>query len=249
VSLISEALRKARQQAIDRGDVDPAPAAPPTVIRLRPRSPLGTGLVIGAAIAVAAGLAGAAAVWWVLGGGGKGEPEAAVSSDQVTSPGQRSRPGDEVASVVTADNLGTDDQVETPEAPGNGSRDRPRVSEGGPSAREAEPAAPEAESAVMPRSEPVPMPGEVVPTPTVSADSGSEIDRQGGARVFVLDAELGYATLSLDFIIYRSEDPFAEINGIEVHEGSEIDGFVVERIERDRVLLRDDRGPLELRAR
>jgi hypothetical protein len=68
-------------------------------------------------------------------------------------------------------------------------------------------------------------------------------------RVFIVEANLGYATLSLDYIVYRSEDPFAEINGIELHEGSWLDGFTVEKIERDRVMLRDNRGPLVLRVR
>jgi len=70
----------------------------------------------------------------------------------------------------------------------------------------------------------------------------------GGDRVFVLEAELGYATLSLDYIVFRPEDPFAEINGIEVHEGWFVDDFVVDKIERDRVVLHDEKGPLTLRV-
>jgi hypothetical protein len=74
-------------------------------------------------------------------------------------------------------------------------------------------------------------------------------DARGGEREYVVEADLGYAFLSLDYIVSRSEDPFAEINGTEVHEGSWIEGFTVEKIEQDRVLLRDDRGPLVLRVR
>ena len=44
------------------------------------------------------------------------------------------------------------------------------------------------------------------------------------------------------------DNPFAEINGVEVWVGSEIEGFVVEAIEADRVVLRDDNGPLILRV-
>ncbi len=69
-----------------------------------------------------------------------------------------------------------------------------------------------------------------------------------GERVFIMEADLGYASLSLGFIVARSNNSFAEINGTEVWIGSEIEGFVVEAIEPDRVLLRDDKGPLILRV-
>jgi hypothetical protein len=67
-------------------------------------------------------------------------------------------------------------------------------------------------------------------------------------RVFIMDADLGYASLSLGYIVYRPIRPFAEINGNDVYEGSEVEGFLVEKIEVDRVVLRDDRGPLVLRV-
>jgi hypothetical protein len=63
-----------------------------------------------------------------------------------------------------------------------------------------------------------------------------------------MDAELGYASLSLGYIVFRPVRPFAEINGNDVYEGSEVAGFKVEKIEVDRVVLRDDRGLLELRV-
>ena len=55
-------------------------------------------------------------------------------------------------------------------------------------------------------------------------------------------------TLNLDFIVFRPDDPFAEINGLEVHVGSTIEGFKVEKIERNQVHLRDEKGALVLRA-
>jgi hypothetical protein len=67
-------------------------------------------------------------------------------------------------------------------------------------------------------------------------------------RVFVMEAELGYASLSLGYIVARSSNPFAEINGTEVWIDSEIEGFVVEAIEADRVVLRDANGLLVLRV-
>jgi len=67
-------------------------------------------------------------------------------------------------------------------------------------------------------------------------------------RVFDLDADLGYATLSLGFIVARQDNPFAEINGVEVSVGSEVEGFRVEKIEANRVVLRDEKGELVLRV-
>ena len=81
-----------------------------------------------------------------------------------------------------------------------------------------------------------------------AADSGETDHRPNGERVFVMEAELGGVSLSLGFIVARSTNPFAEINGSEVWIGSEIEGFVVEAIEADRVVLRDDKGLLILRV-
>jgi hypothetical protein len=69
-----------------------------------------------------------------------------------------------------------------------------------------------------------------------------------GERIYLVEADLGSVTLTLDFIVFRPDDPFAEINGLEVHVGSTIEGFTVEAIERNQVLLRNDEGPLILRA-
>ena len=96
----------------------------------------------------------------------------------------------------------------------------------------------------------------VVTTPTPSAlhvaadlePTPEPTQRKQTDRVFDLDADLGYATLSLGYIVARSVNPFAEINGIEVSVGSEVEGFRVEKIEADRVVLRDEKGELVLRV-
>jgi type IV secretory pathway VirB10-like protein len=101
-----------------------------------------------------------------------------------------------------------------------------------------------------PRQEPAPADaGQTVTTsaPAVAVAKDAVIDSDGN-RVFVMEAELGYASLSLGFIVARSTNAFAEINGTEVRIGSRIEGFVVEAIEADRVILRDDKGLLILRA-
>ena len=109
--------------------------------------------------------------------------------------------------------------------------------------------------------EPLPSPQQAAPG-SEAADPGAETEEPtpipratatrvaatSGNRVFVMDADLGYTTLSLGYIVFRPVRPFAEINGVDIYEGSEIAGFKVEKIEIDRVVLRDDRGPLELRV-
>ena len=69
-----------------------------------------------------------------------------------------------------------------------------------------------------------------------------------GERVYIMEAQLGDVVLSLGYIVARTNNPFAEINGVDVYVGSEIESFVVEAIEADRVVLRNDKGPLVLRV-
>ncbi len=60
---------------------------------------------------------------------------------------------------------------------------------------------------------------------------------------------MGGTTLRLDYLVYRPSDPFAEINGVELHEGWEIEGYTVVRIQTDRVVLEGPEGKVVLRAR
>jgi len=102
----------------------------------------------------------------------------------------------------------------------------------------------------LPRQESAPVEVEQTVTDSTPAVAVAEVSvtDSDGNRVFVMEAELGYASLSLGFIVSRASNAFAEINGREVWIGSEIEGFVVEAIEADRVVLRDDKGPLILRV-
>ena len=89
---------------------------------------------------------------------------------------------------------------------------------------------------------------EIAPEPVPEPTPRKQIVTEGGNRIFILDADLGYATLSLGYIVARPDNPFAEINGAEVIVGSEVEGFRVEKIEADRVVLRDEKGELVLRV-
>jgi hypothetical protein len=64
-----------------------------------------------------------------------------------------------------------------------------------------------------------------------------------------LDADLGYATLHLDFLVYKPSGGFGRVNGQDVAPGTIVDGFTVEEIGADFIRLRDSRGALVLRTR
>jgi len=202
VSLINDALRKARQAAAEHEAQQPdtafrAPKAYPS--RSAPRR---SGVAVLASVAVMAGLAGAAVAWWAV--GQREQPVAAVLPMPTPSPTpaleapQSEAPAvmpvesaEETAVVVVATPTATTPRVETTQGP------------------------------------------ELVPTPQERTGEPS------GDRV---------ATLSLGYIVARPVNPFAEINGIEVSVGSEVEGFRVEKIEADRVVLRDGKGEVVLRV-
>jgi hypothetical protein len=73
-------------------------------------------------------------------------------------------------------------------------------------------------------------------------------ERAPREREFVVDADLGYAKLHLDYVVYRPGSPFAGINGQQVMIGSVIEGFQVEEIGPELVRLRDRRGQVVLRT-
>jgi hypothetical protein len=221
VSLINEALRKARQAASEhdaKQAEDPfRPArAYPSRLSGSP-SPL-----IVALIAVAVGAIAASAAWWFFGGletgpseAAGGEPAPIVVASLVEGPTPPSATNDDQA-VFLSTEMGV---VEAPTP-----QTRPLTNSAPPPQ--------EVEADLVP-------PSEATEEPVIQAD---------GERVFVVEANLGDTTLSLGFIVARSQNPFAEINGVDVYLGSEIEGFVVEAIEADRVVLRDDQGPLVLRV-
>jgi hypothetical protein len=223
VSLINEALRKARQAAAEHDDQRSAARAPQAYPSRGPRK--GTGPAAVALVAVLAGLAGAAGVWWIVGTAAT-EPKSADTQIPRAS------------SVVEAPDLSTDPATRAELAP-----------------LTVQPDGQTGQAAVPP---PFPQPTPALPETaapaadahqtTIPHDKPTMVVTASGTRVFVMDAELGYASLSLGYIVFRSVRPFAEINGVDIYEGSEIEGFKVEKIEVDRVVLRDSRGPLELRV-
>lgn len=246
MSLINDALRKARQAASERTTAESD--APFRGKRLHPvrQSRSGSRLAVVVLVAAVAAVAGASAAWWAAGRQAKrdefpGTQQAAVAAGE--------QPGNVSQAPATAD-LRDDPETETA-SPGAGTataavqspatQTAPSVNPQQPAAQEPTDSSPTAASqAASPPPAAHPAGHGAQPSPPRTG--------AGGDRVFVLEADLGYAKLSLDYIVFRPDDPFAEINGIEVHEGWFVDDFVVDTIERDRVILHDEKGPLILRV-
>jgi hypothetical protein len=227
MSLVSEALRKARQEAADRegrGRIPRAFALPPK----RWRS--GPSLLLAIAIILAAALGGAGIAWWAL----------AKHLGKETQAQDQNRPAPVRESTPNAS---------------------PPVSAAAPSATgipEVPPATPEATfalgppalgaSTAPPRSAPIPSAEPSAPRETTDQHGAAMRSDEGAReRSFVIDANLGYTKLHLDYIVYRPGSPFAKINGAEVMVGSVLDGFTVEEITDEFVKLRDKHGVVILR--
>jgi hypothetical protein len=229
VSLIGDALRKARKEAAER-ETDRRGVLFSAKINDSPtRSNLGLGIVLGAVIAVAATVAGGGAVWWFVGRDQPSESARAAASPANDASGE---------DIVTP--------IPSPLAAGPEDGPRPPV------ATVPAPASPSVGSeSVTPRDSD--QPGSAV-KPTAVARSIDTTTGEGfagiedGVEIYVMEADLGGAHLSLDYIVFRNEDPFAEINGIELHLGGVVDGFRVKAIEHDRVKLSDGRRTIVLRA-
>jgi hypothetical protein len=224
VSLIHEALRKARREAA-RAE-DPGVVYPGGLTGRRPRRSWAFGFAVGALLSLAAGIALVAIFRVVANDRSTGANADAVMLQAHDSP-QRS-----MSPSVPDRELR---QQPTPTVPEKSAVDTEAMPP-----RQAP--APAVGDGVSPRAEARPPAGQTLTftTPTPAP--------QTGLREYVVDADLGHATLTLDYIVFRSEDPFAQINGLDVRVGSTIEGCTVEEITAEWVRLRDPRGPLVLRA-
>ena len=239
MSLVGDALRKARREAAQRdaerrGVLYSARISDPPA-----RSNLGLGLILGAVIAIVATAAGGTVAWWLL-RGGPSEPAGASAARGKpvaleAAPGAP-EPAAEPDSVVPA-------TAETPTNDRNTTEHETVTT----TARASEPAEPEVREPAA-----TPAIAGVVPTPDQPTDDEGTpqgfVGIEDGNEVYILEADLGTTVLSLDYIISRAEDPFAEVNGIEVHLGGVVGGFRVKAIEDDRVFLSDGRRTVVLRT-
>ncbi len=255
MSLISEALRKARAEAAEREGrrqgVPRALALPPK----RSRSGLRVALI--AAIALGAALAGGGIAWWALASHRAATRAAGGATARGTpAPGLAAAAGVADAGPEAAPRSSPPQQALLPIGDVSGAA--------GPSPAAAPVKAPRERivspapsSGEPPRATPAPRPTQGTPgaeegresKPSPSAAAVERSAHQERERSFAIDADLGYAKLHLDYIVYRRGSPFAGINGGQVFVGSVIDGFTIEEIAEDSVRLRDSRGTVVLRIR
>ena len=234
MSLIGDALRKTRQEAAERESDRKGVLFSAKIGHSPTRSNLGLGLALGAIIAAAATVAGGSAVWWLLSRGETGQPLTVEQGPSVEAVGIET---DRAAPVPTQSlPVGSDSQTQ---ALHDGELGPAPTSDADPKDLGSQQPAVQARAAV---ETPAPT------TPNETSTEGGFAGVENGADVYILEAKLGKVQLSLDFIIFRPVDPFAEINGIELHIGGVIEGYRVKVIERDRVHLSNGRKDIILRT-
>jgi cytoskeletal protein RodZ len=240
MSLVSEALRKARQEAAKREGRERG--IPRGLVVPPKRWNSGPGLSLAILIALAAAIAGAGLAWWAL--GRRSTP--ATASIELTRPAQgppvpsAREPAPAAPSAAAAQ--GRRQPAESPASVAK-AQDRALAAVAIPQ--------PQGAAAVTTTS-PAPQTGGAQPTSgTPAEEPGKQRERaEGGSRErsFVVDADLGYAKLHLDYVVYRPTSPFAGINGQQVIIGSVIEGLQVEEIGPESVRLHDRRGAVVLRV-
>lgn len=222
MSLVSEALRKARREAAVQEAVRQGRVVPANLLEVpRRRRRLGR-LAVVLALVAAAGAAGALSAWWFR---GRIEPPASAPA---ILPAEAPAPGAEpLATPVEAGDLSPRIEPSPQPTPSQHPRQAERAAD----------AAPDPSPVDRARTQETP-PRDDGKAPQIETD-----------RVFVIDADLGKVKLHLDFIVYKPSAPFAGINGVQIVPGSIVDGLLVEEIGADFVRLRDARGTLTLRVR
>jgi len=233
MSLISEALRKARQEAAEREAKERGMEAPVVAGYWKRGGRLGVGLVLGAAIAMGAAVIGGGLVWWAL------EDRADPKVVEETSGGEAPA-GAEVVEVQPAqDNAAlvideAAEEVELTSGSVDSTSDEPEVladiadtALAGVEVVESEPDNEEGVSVEVSS-----------PQPQIALAAGE----------FVGEAHVGDVTLTLDYLVFRKENPFAQINGRDVRVGAVIEDYVVESITEDRVVLTQGDNEIVLRV-
>lgn len=229
MSLISDALRKARQEAAEREAKERGLETPVVAGYWKRGGRLGAGLVLGAVIALGAAVVGGCLVWWVL----ADRSDAAA----VEAPDREGQAVVEVVETVPAQLNGDqtpDQSVEAMAPAASPGDDVPQIAFEGDTVSGTD--------AIDRVSEGT----EGVPTEFPLPASTSSGDDAGGE--FVAEAHIGDITLTLDYLVYRTENPFAQVNGRDVRVGSVIEDFVVEAITTDSVVLTRDQTKIVLRV-
>ena len=183
---------------------------------------LGAGLILGAVIAIGAAMIGGGLVWWAL--ADRSEASVKVSLDG----GTREDSSGTERILTSADEKTVVDLQPEPAGP-TGASSRSTVDHVDSVAPiEGEPAGEtEASDRITDRGVPE----------TTEARSPSPRRTPLVAGEFVGEAKVGDVTLTLDYLVYRKENPFAQINGSDVRVGAVVEDFVVKKITVDSVEL------------
>jgi len=235
MSLIHEALRKARREAAHHDD--PGVVYPGGLTGSRQPRGIGTGFVLGvsAAVIICAILAGA--LWWGL----RTPSDSPSSAIAANSPTESEDPADEPTtqgeSATRPEDTRSSDESESATSP----------ADEGAGAEEAVQSAPTSlDVTTLAQQQAEPESHQL--SGAAPESTASDLSTNSGERVFEVEADLGYAALSLDYIVFRATDSYAQINGFDVRVGSHVEGFTVEEITAEWVRLKDDRGPLVLKV-
>lgn len=256
MSLVSEALRKARQEAAEKGAQQRGVVFRTTVVL----GPKGTRFSVGwlaVSIVAAAALAGAGIAWLAL------SPRAglAPAPPSTAHPAAAAGASTSTSPVAPAEAASTAVPASSPAPPRSALAQGALATVHRPTETQPDNAATQIRqtggdaNATDQTGASAPLLTAHAP-PVVGAPASAPPALRGGPspagaareRSFVLDADLGKVKLHLDYIVYRSKDPFAGINGQEVMIGTIIEGLTVEEIGPEVVRLRDDRGTVVLRA-
>ncbi len=272
MSLVSEALRKARQEAAERGEKQRGMTFRTTVTLGGGRTSRRPGWVI--ALVVLAALGGAAAAWLVLSPGSAARPsaprlaqaDAPPSAPQSASSAASAPSPTPTSSPASASAAGAQ-PASTPASPATLApvADVSSWPVTQPRRETASPAAPRARATRAPAparphatvAPPFPSgPGAVTVVPVAAPPTAPAPPRAtarparapGPERTFVLEADIGGTKLHLDFIVSRSQNPFARINGEQVVIGSVLAGYTVEEIAPEFVRLAGPAGIVVIRT-
>jgi hypothetical protein len=235
MSLVSEALRKARARAAD-GAAAP-PTVPPTLVLPPRRFRSGIGLVPLLLVAVAAAVGGAAGVWWAFGRHEATPAPPAPAAAPAPAAGGSAPPGEGEGGAADLAAAGAGRAPAGAPAP-SGTAPAPAGGDGSAAPTgAAPPAARETAAAAGPAA------GEQ------AADQAAVVPIERSTREALIDADLGYAKLHLDYLVYRPGSPFGRVNGQDVIVGSTVDGFRVDEITADYIKVSDRRTVVILRVR
>ncbi len=230
MSLIHEALRKARHEASHHDD--PGVVFPGGLTGRGRQRGLGAGLVLGVVLTFAVGAIIGGVLWWMF----RQTPAASGGFAEASEESAAPTPISETA--VQASSTPVDEEGQTTDSPGateaTVERDSPLDPDIG-----------SAHTDQLQHAETTD-PGTVAEEPSDAPPASSKA--ASGNREYLVEADLGYATLSLDYIMVSPSGSFAQINGLDIKVGGEVEGFTLEEITEDWVRLRDDRGPLVLRV-